>query len=179
MQYAERGRLKHEGGFTLIEMIVVVAIIAALAAILVPIVSSELADAETTKAVGDCQRIGAAVTQYIKDTRTFPTGPGGDNSVRWLRGDGTQPTTNPFDDGTDATLVSFLTAGTTNGGALWNGPYMQEVGADPWGNCYIVNVHGYYSGEYVWVLSAGPNGDFDTDQTDTALQVDDIGIMID
>src|SRR5262245_29764226 len=46
---------KSQAGFTLIEMIVVVAIIASLAAILVPIVSSELADAETTKAVGDCQ----------------------------------------------------------------------------------------------------------------------------
>src|SRR5262245_8092117 len=64
-----------QGGFTLIEMIVVVAIIAALAAILVPIVSSELADSEQTKALADCQRIAAAITQYIKDTRLFPTGP--------------------------------------------------------------------------------------------------------
>ncbi len=172
-------RVRREKGFTLIEMIVVVAIIASLAAILVPIVSSELADAESTKAVGDCQRIAAAVTQFIKDTRLFPTGPLGNNSVNWLYGDGTQPSTNPFDDGASATLTSYLTAGTTNGGQLWNGPYVQEVNADPWGNCYIVNVHGYYSGEYVWVLSSGPNGAFDTDQTDTALQGDDIGIMID
>ncbi|MBI3847552.1 MAG: type II secretion system protein GspG [Planctomycetes bacterium] len=158
----------------------VVAIIAALAAILVPIVSSELADTEQTKALADCQRIAAAITQYIKDTRLFPTGPLGNNSVTMLYGGGNAPTgTNAFNTGTTAALSSYLLNGTTNGGTLWKGPYMQSVNADPWGHYYVVNVKGYYSTQYVWVLSAGPNGAVNTGLTDTTLQSDDIGIMID
>lgn len=169
-----------QSGFTLIEMIVVVAIIAALAAILVPIVSSELADTEQVKALADCQRIAAAITQYIKDTRLFPTGPLGNNSVTMLFGGGSAPTgTNAFNTGTTAALTGYLLNGTTNGGSLWKGPYMQAVNPDPWGHYYVINVKGYYSTQYVWVLSAGPNGAVNTGLTDTTLQSDDIGIMID
>lgn len=174
---------KREQGFTLIEMIVTVAIIASLAAILVPIVSSELGDTAQSRALGDCQRIGTAITQYIKDTRVFPTGPGGDNSVNYLLGVGTEQTTNGMaDDGDDAAgdLEDYLTDGATNGGALWAGPYMQQVPVDPWGNPYVVNVHGYFeNSEYVWVVSSGPDGDINTSAEDTVLQGDDIGVLID
>lgn len=171
-------------GFTLIEMIVTVAIIASLAAILVPIVSSELGDTAQSRALGDAQRIGTAVTQFIKDTRVFPTGPGGDDSIEYLVGSGTVPTTNGMGDDNGTTnegdLLDYLTDGATNGGALWNGPYMQEIGADPWGNAFVVNVNGYYdTTEYVWVVSAGPNGDIDTGADDVTLQGDDIGVLID
>ena len=172
---------RKQQGFTLIEMIVTVAIIASLAAILVPIVSSELGDTAESRALGDCQRIGAALTQFIKDTRLFPTGPLGDNSVESLLGTGTAPT-DPFDDdgGTADDLADYITDGSTNGGALWAGPYMQEVGADPWGNAYVVNVHGYYEAtEYVWVMSAGPNGTVDTAVGGTTPASDDIGILLD
>jgi prepilin-type N-terminal cleavage/methylation domain-containing protein len=172
-------RRPFERGFTLIEMIVVVAIIAALAAILVPIVSSELSDSDQTAALAECQRIATALTQFIKDARIFPTGPLGNNTVHFLYSRGNAPTTNPFDDGTSATLASYLNQGTTNGGALWKGPYLQDSPIDPWGRCYVINVHGYYTGEFVWVLSAGPNGVIDTGLTDTTVQGDDIGILID
>ncbi|MBI1851389.1 MAG: type II secretion system protein GspG [Planctomycetes bacterium] len=167
-----------ERGFTLIEMIVVVAIIAALAAILVPIVSSELDDSSRASALAECQRIAFAMTQYIKDARVMPTGPLGNNTVTFLYSRGNAPTANPFDDGTSATLASYLNNGTTNGGSLWNGPYLQDSPIDPWGRFYIVNVHGYYSGEHVWVMSAGPNGSIDTSLTDSTLQSDDVGVMI-
>ncbi len=173
---------KREQGFTLIEMIVTVAIIASLAAILVPIVSSELGDTAQSRALGDCQRIGTAITQYIKDTRIFPTGPSGDDSIEYLLGTGTEQTTNGLaDDGGDAGLLAdYLTDGATNGGSLWAGPYMQQVPNDPWGNPYVVNVNGYYDNtEYVWVVSSGPNGDVDTGADDTVLQGDDIGVLID
>ena len=176
------GMKKKESGFTLIEMIVTVAIIASLAAILVPIVSSELADTAESRAIGDAQRIGTAVTQYIKDTRIFPTGPGGDNTVEFLISLGNAPGANPMADdaGAQDQLLNFLTDGLANGGALWNGPYLQEASADPWGNQFVVNVNGYYDAtEYVWVISAGPDGDIDTDPTDTTLQGDDIGILLD
>ena len=58
-------------GFTLIEMIVTVAIIASLAAILVPIVSGELADTGTATAQGETRRIGTALNQFFKLVRPF------------------------------------------------------------------------------------------------------------
>lgn len=38
------------------------------------------------------------------------------------------------------------------------------LSADPWGNCYVVNLAAIAAGEpaIVWVLSAGPNGIIDT-----------------
>ena len=66
-------------GFTLIEMVVVVAIVAAMAAILVPVISDELVSSEESHALGDCQRIAAAITQYTKDTRYLLSGPQGGN----------------------------------------------------------------------------------------------------
>ncbi|MFO0981235.1 MAG: prepilin-type N-terminal cleavage/methylation domain-containing protein [Planctomycetota bacterium] len=171
---------RNSRGFTLIEMVVVVAIIAAMAAILVPIVADELASSESSKALGDTQRIAAAITQYVKDTRHFPTGPLGNNTVEFLVSDGTVPSPNTFDSGgTKGDLVDYLTNGATNGGSLYKGPYMQEIAADPWGNAYVVNVNGYYSGtENVWVLSAGPNGDLETAVGAAKPAGDDIGVLI-
>ena len=175
---------KNQKGFTLIEMIVTVAIIASLAAILVPIVSSELGDTAQSRALGDAQRIGTAVTQFIKDARVFPTtNASGVDSTEVAWGAGTKPATNNlFDDGGDEEdLLEYLTTNASNwGGALWSGPYMQQIAADPWGNAFIVNVHGYYEDtEFVWVISAGPNGDIDTAPTSAVLQGDDIGVLID
>jgi len=170
------------GGFTLIEMIVTVAIIGSLAAVLVPIVSTELSGSAEATAQGESRRIGTAVNQYIKDVGLPPTGEAGDEEFEYLVGAGDVPGVNPFaDDGGDEGQVSdFLTDGAANGGSQWKGPYLQAVDADPWGNAYLVNVHGFYDDEeYVWVISAGPNGDFDTDPTDASLQGDDLGILVD
>jgi len=166
-------------GFTLIEMVVVVAIIAAMAAILVPIVADELASSEQSKALGDCQRIAAAMTQFVKDTRKFPTGPSADNSLEFLKGSGTTPTATDtnFVGGAGDDLADFLSNAPTGFG-LWKGPYMQQVLADPWGNAYIVNVHGYYSAENVWVISGGPNGVIDTAVNAATPAGDDIGVLI-
>ncbi len=169
-------------GFTLIEMIVTVAIIGSLAAILVPIVSTELAGSAEATAQGESRRIGTAINQYFKDVGLPPIGAGGAEEFEYLIGDGEIPDVNPFNDdaGDEGLLADFLTDGAANGGTQWSGPYLQGVEADPWGNAYIVNAHGFYEvGEYVWVISAGPNGEFDTGPEDTILQGDDFGILVD
>lgn len=50
----------------------------------------------------------------------------------------------------------------------WNGPYLQEVGADPWGNAYVINIVSAYDNDknsklLCYVLSAGPDGIIQTD----------------
>lgn len=169
-------------GFTLIEMIITVAIMSSLAAILVPIVSSEMESSAQATAQGECRRIGTALNQFFKDTG-FPTsGPGGDDSVEYLLSGGVEVTPNPFaDDGGDSgDLQDYLTDGATNGGSQWKGPYLSAIDQDPWGNAYLVNANGYYDpAEYVWVICAGPNGVMDTSPDDTFLQGDDLGILVD
>ena len=166
-------------GFTLIEMIVVVAILVALAGILVPVVSSEMASSKTGKALADCNRVAGGLNQYIKDTAFFPTGNQGASTNHFLYGLGTLPGSNDFASGASASLDGFLSV-NTNGGSNWKGPYMQSVKADPWGRAYVVNTHGYFnSAENVWVISAGPDGNVDTAQNATTPGGDDIGVLID
>ena len=46
---------------------------------------------------------------------------------------------------------------------------------DAWGRCFLLNAEGWASGGPVWLLSAGPNGLFDTPPNALALGGDDIG----
>jgi prepilin-type N-terminal cleavage/methylation domain-containing protein len=181
-------RSRKARGLTLIEMVVVIAIGAALAAIVVPIVADELVANEQARAFSDCQRIAAALTQYVRDTRQFPTGPCGDETVHFLAGEGNLPATNPFLHasccdapsvaGVGGRLADYVTYGAQNGGARWRGPYLASLGTDPWGNAYLINVHGYFTAETVWVLSAGPNGVIDTQPGATKVAGDDVGLPI-
>ncbi|MFO0985108.1 MAG: type II secretion system protein GspG [Planctomycetota bacterium] len=168
-----------QGGFTLIEMIVVIAIIVSLAGIIIPVVSSELEDAKKGRALGDMNRIATGINQYIKDTGFFPTGDQGAETFHWVFGNGELPQSNDFDDGASANIMRFLSKNDF-GGAKWRGPYMAEVGADPWGRAYIVNVQGYYEPlENVLIVCAGPNGQVDTTTNATVAAEDDIMILID
>ncbi|MFH0943814.1 MAG: type II secretion system protein GspG [Planctomycetota bacterium] len=165
-------------GFTLIEMVVVVAIIVALAGVLVPIVTNELMDARKTTAQADVNRLATAVTQFIKDTSYAPTGKNGALSYHYLHSEGTEPTANSFASARGSDLRNFLTTNAL-GTQGWKGPYLQELGADPWGSQYLVNVHGFAtSEERAWVLSSGPNRKVDTGVADTSPRGDDIAIFL-
>ncbi|MCP5108504.1 MAG: prepilin-type N-terminal cleavage/methylation domain-containing protein [bacterium] len=80
-------------GFTLIEMVVVLAVVAVLAAILFPTIARHITDAKITRVVNEEQVITAAVMALYKDTGRWPNtnaagaaGPQG-NSNRLLSGD--------------------------------------------------------------------------------------------
>lgn len=112
-------------GFTLIEVMVVIAVIAMLAALVGPNVFRNVGTARDATARSQIELLGAALDSYRLDNGRYPTT---DQGLQALR---TEPTLNPVP-------------------RNWNGPYLRrEVPVDPWGTPYIfispgeVNPNGY------------------------------------
>ncbi|MCP4213004.1 MAG: prepilin-type N-terminal cleavage/methylation domain-containing protein [bacterium] len=100
-------------GFTLIEMVVVLAVVAVLAAILFPTIARHITDAKITRVVNEEQVITASIMMLYKDTGKWPNtnaagtgGPTG-NSDRLLSGEVGDPVA------TDAAAVA------QTGAAYW------------------------------------------------------------
>lgn len=64
--------MKDQRGFTLLEMMVVVAIIAILAAILIPNFTRARAQATTSACMGNIKMIATALELYYTDNQTYP-----------------------------------------------------------------------------------------------------------
>ena len=64
--------MKSKKGFTLIEVVVVIAVVAILAAILAPTVAKNINDSKKARALNECQVIAAAVVDLFKDTGYWP-----------------------------------------------------------------------------------------------------------
>ncbi len=166
------GRAKQDG-FTLIEVVVVVAVIAILAAILTPFITKYIEDSRTARARNEAQVIAAAVTNAYKDLGRWPNRNTAATNYNGLYTGATAPTAallngqagwaapgaawNQID-------THLWTNGHTYPGAgenRWNGPYSTQLGPDPWGNPYLINALEFQSAlappPPAWVLSAGPN----------------------
>jgi general secretion pathway protein G len=127
-------------GFTLIEILVVVVILALLAAFIVPRVMGRVDDARNTKARGDIQSLETALAMYRLDTARLP------NTEQGLAALVTQPT--------DPSIRNWKAGG-----------YLARVSRDPWGNDYRYQFPGQRGREYdLW--SMGPDGAEGTPETD-------------
>ena len=180
-------RLKKNGGFTLIEVIVVAGIIAILAGILVPLVLKEIDESRITRATADVRSIYTAVVVFKKDIGQWPVmNADCDPAVSMLTGKGASPSNLAamgYDDSAAELYSDHLSTNANNCYNNWKGPYIADVTADPWGNAYITNanafqVQGGELGSDVWIISAGPNGLIDTPVPNAggALVGDDIGL---
>jgi general secretion pathway protein G len=99
-------------GFTLIEMLVVIAIIAVLAAVVAPEIFRNLGDANVNAARSQVEVFGLALDQYRLDTRAYPT--------------------------TEQGLAALRVTPPAGSAPGWRGPYLKRpVPADPWGRPYL------------------------------------------
>lgn len=118
-------------GFTLIEVMIVVVILAILAAIVVPRVMSAPERARTTRAKSDIQSISSAVNLYKLDNYTYPT------TQQGLAALVTKPNTQPVP-------------------ANWH-QYLSKIPKDPWDHPYKYLYPGTHNEPFdVW--TEGPPG---------------------
>lgn len=125
-----RRRLAHRAGFTLAEMLVVLAIIGLIVGLVGPRVLSYLSDSKVKAAQIQMENLSSALDLYYLDTGRYPSS----------------------EDGLAALVRRPANA------TVWNGPYLKNasVPKDPWGHDYLYRAPGQ-NGPYD-VGSLGPDG---------------------
>lgn len=116
-----RNHLKDEGGFTLIELMVVMIILGLLAALVAPKVFNKLGKANTNAAYAQIELLGTALDSFRLDVGRYPT----------------------TSEGLEALIKPV------SGDEGWHGPYLKksEIPLDPWRNPYHYECPGNH-GDY-------------------------------
>jgi len=163
-------KMRNNKGFTLIEMVVVLAVVAILAAILTPTIAKNINDAKIARANNEVQVIASAIGSFYKDLGRWPTSYGAalTDTLHLLYGPGDTPTAQGAGVANEqywlnaggwgvALIDTFshqLVENNPGGGAVnyaddttvprpefrWRGPYITQVNADPWGCHYSCNI---------------------------------------
>lgn len=125
-QPTNRKRSRH--GFTLVELMVVVLIIAVLAAMIVPRIINRAEEAKVAAARGDLAQLSKVLATFRLDTGRYPTTEEGLEALR----------TQPSDaDG-------------------WKGPYLEKpIPNDPWQNPYAYEFPGSLGEDSFYLASFG------------------------
>jgi len=183
----------NQRGFTMFEIITILAVIGVMAAVLTPMVMNYLEDSKVSKAQSDVKTIAGTILNLTRDVAHFPLytdgtkttgnpdiellqGPGNDPvdfSTPWLPASNRFPLENhlikncPGGATADATGTACGTKYPTIGRFHWKGPYVEKTTEDPWGNKYLVNIKNANPADspskVVYVISAGANGKLETD----------------
>lgn len=138
-------RAKQSRGFTLLELLITIAIVGIIAAIAIPAYSNYRQRAKIAEAKADLRNLRLAIEMLAIDTEMWPT----KKAVRDASG------------GPEVWDLNKDTAGlvATDGGFPgWAGPYIQSVPKDPWGSDYFFDSDYDIDGtNYVAIGSFGPN----------------------
>ncbi|MFN3242271.1 MAG: type II secretion system protein GspG [Planctomycetota bacterium] len=198
-----------QGGFTLVEVIVVLSVVLLLTGIAVPMLSSYMEDGRRARAEAEIKVVMAAVGKMYKDVGVYPArNSSGTNNYLYTLYTGPALTSNPWSnnhrwsawarnaqrgDQLDNHLLVNQPQGSTSGAYAstgnmrWRGPYVAgSTPVDPWGRPYVINVLSGWRTDAtnykrVWVVSAGPDGRFNTNYRARAtdeLAGDDIGVLL-
>lgn len=121
-------RRRANAGFTLLELLVVLAIMGLLAAIVGPQVLRYLGSSRTQAAKIQIENIAASLDHFQLDVGRYPT----------------------TEEGLDALITAPPAAPN------WNGPYLKKPSAlvDPWGHKYLFAVPGKHGDTDVWTLGS-------------------------
>lgn len=133
-------------GFTLIEIIVVVVIIATLAAMVAPNVMKRTDDAKLARVANDIRAIEASLNLYKLDNFNYPT--------------------------TDQGLLALVTqpSGTPEAKNWKQGGYLRNVPKDPWGNEYQYTT----TGSTIDLYSFGSDGKTGGEEMSKDLSLTDL-----
>jgi len=191
-----------EAGFTLIEIVIAVAIIGIFAAVISPMVFRHLEDAKISKTYNEAETVATALLTYYKDVGQWPytneEGKSGAidrllSSTKVATGKGKEAKKGAHNwghFGKDMQLGNYLYDNSVKSGTgTWRGPYLEQPSFnDPWGDAYVVNSRYFPGGKYngdkvhkVIVLSAGPDRKWETsfaDDTSETISGDDIGYVV-
>ncbi len=126
----KKNRRKREQGFTLVEMLLVLVILATLAAIVVPKFAGRSEQAKITAAQSQIANFEIMLDAFEVDNGTYPKG-----------SDGLEDLVNE-----------------PNYATNWRGPYMEEIPLDPWGNEYVYEYPGKHNTRGFDLMSMGPDG---------------------
>ena len=188
-------------GFTLIELAVVLAIIAVLAAVLTPLVTGYMDQARNARAQADVRTIADSVKLHQRDTGRYPIYNSSTDYTAGAIAGGSlligSPGSSPSNLASwGATTVAtstlenyingnFSAVNTTNTfpKTAFRGPYVASIESDPWGNKYLLTAATLGNGNHAYVISAGSNGTLDTTYAQAAtgamsVSTDDIVSVI-
>lgn len=125
---------RRDAGFTLVELMLVIVIIAVMVAMVVPRLTGRSEQARKTAAEADINaNLSLALDLYEMDNGTYPSTEQGLEALR------TKPSTSPAP-------------------VNWRGPYIKRPPMDPWGREYHYKSPGIHNAEDYDLSSLGPDG---------------------